>query len=46
MHFAKAWVECVVPGSFVLAAFRVVTDYWKRWREGTLYSLVRFEEDV
>ena len=46
MHFAKAWVELVIPGSFILAAFRIVADYWKRWRSGTLNSLVRFEEEV
>ncbi len=46
MHFAKAWVECVIPASFTLAAFRIVADYWKRWRSGTLTALVRFEEDI
>ncbi|MBQ3893618.1 MAG: TRAP transporter small permease [Mailhella sp.] len=46
MNFAKAWVEMVIPGSFTLAAFRIVMDYVKRWRNGTLNKLVRFEEDV
>ena len=46
MHFAKAWIECVIPVSFTLSAFRIVADYWKRWRAGTLYSLVRFEEEL
>ena len=46
MNFAKAWVELVIPCSFTLAAFRIVMDYVKRWKSGTLNSLVRFEEDV
>ena len=46
MHFAKAWIEIVIPASFTLAAFRIVMDYLKRWKNGTLNSLVRFEEDV
>ena len=46
MHFAKVWVECIIPFSFVLIAWRVVTDYYTRWKEGSLHKLVRFEEDV
>lgn len=46
MNFAKAWVECIIPLSFVLVAFRVVADYFIRWKNGTLYGLVRFEEDM
>ncbi len=46
MHFAKAWVETIIPLSFVLTAWRIVEGYWKRWRSGTLYELVRFEEEV
>lgn len=46
MHFAKAWVECVIPFSFALMAWRVAADYYIRWKNGTLYQLVRFEEAV
>ena len=46
MHFAKAWVECVIPFSFVLIAWRVASDYFIRWKQGTLRRLIRFEEDV
>lgn len=46
MGFAKAWVESIIPLSFVLVAWRVVADYYIRWKNGTLNGLVRFEEDV
>ena len=46
MGFAKAWVECIIPFSFVLVAWRIVADYYIRWKNGTLNGLVRFEEDV
>lgn len=46
MHFAKARVECIIPFSFVLIAWRVAADYYIRWKNGTLYKLVRFEEAV
>ena len=46
MHFAKVWVECIIPLSFVLVAWRIVADYYIRWKNGTLSGLVRFEEDV
>lgn len=46
MHFAKVWVELVIPSSFVLVAWRVVADYYIRWKNGTLNRLVRFEEEV
>lgn len=46
MHFAKAWVESIIPLSFVLVAWRIVADYYIRWKSGTLNGLVRFEEDV
>lgn len=46
MHFAKAWVECIIPLSFVLVAWRIMADYYIRWKNGTLTGLVRFEEDV
>ena len=46
MHFAKAWVECVIPFSFVLIAWRVASDYYIRWKRGTLFNLVRFEEEL
>ena len=44
MHFAKAWIECLIPSSFVVASFRIVEDYIRRIRSGTLSGLVRFEE--
>ena len=46
MHFAKAWVECVIPLSFVLIAWRVASGYYIRWKNGTLRQLIRFEEEV
>ena len=46
MHFAKAWVELIIPLSFVMVAWRVVADYYIRWKNGTLNGLVRFEEEV
>ena len=46
MHFAKAYVECIIPFSFVLVAWRLIMDYYNRWKNGTLYDLVRFEESA
>ncbi len=46
MHFTKVYVEAIIPLSFLMVAWRVVADYWIRWRNGTLKRLVRFEEDM
>ena len=46
MHFAKAWVECIIPFCFVLVCWRIVSDYYVRWKEHNLFSLVRFEEQA
>ena len=40
----KAWVECIIPFSFVLVSWRIVEEYVVRWRNGTLGELVRYEE--
>ncbi len=44
LGIVKAWVESVIPFSFVLVSWRIVEEYIVRWRSGTLEELVRYEE--
>jgi TRAP-type C4-dicarboxylate transport system permease small subunit len=41
LHIVKAYVEMIIPIGFVLMSWRIVEDYLKRLRNGTLYELVR-----
>jgi len=41
LHITKAYVEMVIPAGFLLMSWRVVEDYIKRMRDGTLYDLVQ-----
>ena len=41
LHITKAYVEMIIPFGFTLMSWRVVEDYIKRLRNGTLYDLVR-----
>ena len=42
----KAWVEMILPVSFLLTSWRIIEDYWRHWRSGTLAELVNYEEQV
>ncbi|MBU1358817.1 MAG: TRAP transporter small permease [Gammaproteobacteria bacterium] len=44
LGFARAWVELIIPASFVAMSWRIAEDYLRRWRRGTLLELVR--EDI
>lgn len=46
LGIVKAWVECIIPFSFVLVSWRIVEEYVVRWRKGTLDEMVRYEEAV
>ncbi|MDR0466297.1 MAG: TRAP transporter small permease, partial [Deltaproteobacteria bacterium] len=41
LHIVKAYVEMIIPAGFVLMSWRIVEDWLKRLRDGTLYDLVR-----
>ncbi|MCL2123922.1 MAG: TRAP transporter small permease [Desulfovibrionaceae bacterium] len=41
LHVTKAYVEMIIPAGFILMSWRIVEDYLKRLRGGTLYELVR-----
>ncbi len=41
LQIMKAYVEMIIPAGFVLMAWRVVEDYFRRWKRGTLLELVR-----
>lgn len=42
----KAHVEMIIPASFILVSWRIVEQYIKCWRAGTLDSLVNYEESA
>lgn len=44
LGIAKSWVEMVIPAGFLLMSWRIVEQYWKFWRAGTLAQLVNYEE--
>ena len=44
LHVVKAYVEMILPASFLLTSFRIVEDYWKHWKAGKLLDLVKYEE--
>lgn len=44
LGIVKAWVESIIPFSFVLVSWRIVEEYLVRWKNGTLEELVRYEE--
>lgn len=46
LHVVKAYVEMMLPFSFLLTSVRIVEDYVRHYRSGTLYDLVRYEEQV
>ena len=41
LHIVKAYVEMIIPAGFALMSWRIVEDYLRRLRSGTLYELVR-----
>lgn len=41
-----SWVEAIIPFSFVLMAWRIIEQYAKKWRSGSLADLVRYEEEA
>ena len=44
LQVVKAKVEMILPISFLLTSFRIVEDYVRNYRAGTLYSMVNYEE--
>lgn len=42
----KAWVEMIIPVSFILMSWRIIEQYYTHWRNGTLSSMVRYEEEI
>lgn len=42
----KAWVEMIIPFGFLLMSWRIVEQYLKHWKAGTLARLVDYEEVV
>ena len=41
----KGHVEMIIPFCFLLVSWRIVEQYWKHWRVGTLAGLVNYEEN-
>ena len=41
----KGHVEMIIPFCFLLVSWRIVEQYWKHWRAGTLAGLVNYEEN-
>lgn len=41
----KSHVEMVIPFCFLLVSWRIVEQYWRLWRSGSLVSLVNYEEN-
>ena len=44
LQIIKAKVEMVLPLSFLLTSWRIIEDYWHHYKAGTLYDLVKYEE--
>ena len=44
LYVVKAYVEMMLPFSFLLTSWRIVEDYIRHWRAGTLLDLVKYEE--
>lgn len=44
LHIVKAKIEMIIPASFLLTSWRIVEDYFRHWRAGTLADMVRYEE--
>jgi TRAP-type C4-dicarboxylate transport system permease small subunit len=40
LGFARVWVELIIPLSFLAMSWRIIEDYARRWRRGTLTELV------
>lgn len=44
LHVVKAKVEMILPASFLLTSFRIIEDYVRHYRAGTLLAMVKYEE--
>ena len=44
LQVVKAHVEMILPFSFLLTSFRILEDYYKRFKSKTLLDLVKYEE--
>ena len=44
LYVVKAYVEMMLPFSFLLTSWRIIEDYIKHWRAGTLLDIVKYEE--
>ena len=44
LQIVKAKVEMILPLSFLLTSLRIVEDYVRRYRKGTLWDMVKYEE--
>jgi len=46
LGWVKAYIEMIIPISFALMSWRTIEAYIVRWKNGTLASLVDFEEEA
>ncbi|MBQ7617393.1 MAG: TRAP transporter small permease [Desulfovibrio sp.] len=44
LQIVKAKVEMILPLSFLLTSFRIIEEYIRRYRQGTLWDMVKYEE--
>lgn len=44
LHVVKAKVEMILPASFLLTSFRIIEDYVRHYRAGSLLAMVKYEE--
>ncbi len=43
LHIVRGYVEMIIPFGFVLMSWRIVENYYLRWKNGTLIELVQEE---
>lgn len=41
LQWSKTYVEMIIPVCFLIASLRIIQGYHARWKQGTLYDLVR-----
>jgi len=46
LGFARAWVELIIPFSFIAMSWRIAEDYLRRWHRGDLLALVSDEREA
>lgn len=46
LGITKAWIECILPASFIMVSWRIIEQYIVHFRQGTLDELTRIEGDA